>query len=213
MAGNYQTTPVGESLSRAMRETTATSEQQSGKSYPVSVVSVSGQFLTVKYEVNPGTFTLQNVTIPVQSSPYDWIPYQVGDVGVVQPADVHLAGINGTGGATPGLVQSANLTALSFTPIAKKTATVPDPNQRVVQGPTGVLLRNTGATSTIDLGVASIGVSAEAITLSATTSITFTCGGHNVVISAAGVVIDGIIFGTHQHTLVTTGTSDSGPPI
>jgi hypothetical protein len=205
MSGNYQRTPLGPALSRLARAAAQNELQQGGKSLPVSVKSVSGQFLTLQFEVNSGPFTIQSVTVPTQTSLYDWIPWQPGDTGVVQPANVHLAGISGEGGALPNLEQSANLTALSFAPVAKKGWTVPDPNQRVVQGPNGVLLRDTGAASSFNLTPSSITQTSDSITL--------TAGGHTIVINSSGITLDGIVWLTHQHTLVTTGTEDSGPPL
>lgn len=206
MNGDYQKTPVGLSLARIAMEAVATALQQSGKALPCSVVSVSGQFVTVKFEVNPGTFTIPNVTIPIATSKYDWLPVQVGDTGVTQPADVHLAGINGTGGGTPNLVQSANLTALVFVPVAVKQWAVPDATQRVVQGPGGALIQDTGAASKVD-------VTPTTVTITAADSVTLQVGGQSIVITASAITIGGIVWATHQHTLVSTGTDDSGPPL
>jgi hypothetical protein len=203
-AGNYQRTPIGVSLNRIAQEAVATALQQSGKALPCSVVSVSGQFVTVKFEVNQGTFTLPNVTIPIATSKYDWIPVQVGDTGQTVPSDVSLSGINGMGGGVPNLVQGGNLSALVFQPISNKGWTAANSNQRVVQGPAGVLLQDTGANTTINL-------TSSTVAVSATSSLTFSAGGHTLVINGSGISLDGILFATHVHTLVQTGTDDSGP--
>jgi hypothetical protein len=46
--------------------------------------------------------------------------------------------------------------------------------------------------------------------VNSSTEISLTGGGHNITISSAGVVIDGIVFSTHQHTGVQTGTGLTG---
>jgi len=203
MNQNYQRTPIGVSLNRISYESVATALEQSGKALPCKVVSVSGQFVTVSFQVNGGPFTITNITIPIATSKYDWIPVQVGDEGTTQAADVSLAGVTGVGGNPPNLVQGCNLTSLVFQPLSNKTWTASNSNQRVVQGPAGVLLQDTGANSTLNLTSSAISVSA--------TSITFSAGGHTLVINASGISLDGILFATHQHTLVQTGTNDTGP--
>ena len=205
MIGNYQRTPIGESLNRISRDAANTQLQQSGKALPCTVVQVSGQFVTVKFQANAGPFTLPNITIPINTSEYDWLPIQVGDPGYTQPADITLANISGVSASVPQLVQSGNLTGLAFQPVAKKQWTAANSNQRVVQGPAGVLLQDMGANTTLNL-------TPSTITLSATTSITLTAGGHTITISSAGIVLDGIVWLTHQHTDTEPGGGLSGPP-
>jgi hypothetical protein len=195
--GNYTRTPVGPSLARIGLEAVSEALERGGKGLPCKVVSVSGQFVTVNFEVNGGLYKLTNVTIPINTSQYDWIPVQEGDFGYTQAADVSLAAVSGVSSNPPTLTESANLTALCFQPVSNKTWTGPA-NMRVVQGPGGVLVRDIAGTTTFNLTPGSI---------------TMAAGGHMIVISSAGVVIDGIVFGTHQHTLVETGADDSGPPL
>lgn len=194
---NFQRTPLGESWNRIAREAVATALQQSGKGLPCSVVSVQGQFVTVRFEVNSGDFTLPNVTIPIATSEYDWIPVQPGDKGMTIPADVTLAGVNGSGGGVPNLVQSANLAALLFQPVANRQWTGGG-GQRIVQGPGGVLLQTMGGAVSFNL---------------TGSSISMTAGGHTLTVSAAGVAIDGKIFATHEHDGVTTGSGHTGPVV
>ena len=139
--GNYQKTPLGLSLNRIARQSVGNEIQQQGKALPCSVVAVRGQIVTVKFEVK-STSTIPQVTIPIATSRYDWLPVQVGDTGVTMPADVYLGGISGLGGGVANMTPRANLTALVFVPCAQAAWTVPDINQRVVQGQTGVLLRD-----------------------------------------------------------------------
>ena len=42
--------------------------------------------------------------------------------------------------------------------------------------------------------------------------LTLAFGGKSVVIDSSGVTIDGILFDTHYHTGVTTGTGNTGGP-
>jgi GpV Apex motif len=195
--GNYTRTPVGVSLDRIAHDAVAQALEQVGKGLPCTVVSVSGQFVTVNFEVNGGLYKLPNVTIPINTSQYDWLPVQLGDSGYTQAADVSLAAVSGVSNNVPTLTQSANLTGLCFQPVSNKTWTGPA-NMRVVQGPGGVLVQDLAATTTFRLTPGNITMSA---------------GGHTIVISSAGVVIDGIVFGTHVHTGVEPGGGDTGPPL
>jgi hypothetical protein len=204
VTGNYQRTPLGDSFSRIGREAAATALQQSAKALPCTVVSVNGQFVTVKFETNAGPFTLPNITIPINTSQYDWLPIQAGDPGYTQPADIALAHISGVSDSLPNLVQSGNLTGLAFQPIAKKQYTAANSNQRVVQGPAGVLLQDMGANTTLNLTPSTIALSAtSSVTVSGGTTITVQVGGISIVINASGVAITGNL--TVSGNINTTG--------
>ena len=120
MIGNYQRTPIGESLNRISRDAANTQLQQSGKALPCTVVQVSGQFVTVKFQANAGPFTLPNITIPINTSEYDWLPIQVGDPGYTQPADITLANISGVSASVPQLVQRLLVSLRNQTRILKR---------------------------------------------------------------------------------------------
>src|SRR5579863_1570479 len=198
MTGNYQRTPIGASLPRIAQEAVLTALQQNGKALPCQVVAVNGQFVTVSFDVNGNPFTIPNVTIPINTSRYDWLPVQTGDLGYTQAADVSLAAVSGINSNTPNLAHSMNLTALAFQPVGNKAWSVPASTQRVVQGPGGVLLRDTGNATTLN-------VTPSEINLAAATSITMTAGGHTITINSTGVIIDGKVFLLHEHTNVTIG--------
>jgi hypothetical protein len=149
MNGNFQRTPIGESIQRIAREGVGTQLQREAKALPCSVVSVNGQFVTVKFEVNSGIFTLPNITIPINTSEYDWIPVQVGDLGYTQAADVALAAVSGVSSNVPNLVQGMNLTSLVFQPISNMAWTVANSNQRIVQGPSGAVIQVTGGATSL----------------------------------------------------------------
>jgi hypothetical protein len=197
MSGNWTRTPIGQSLPRIAQEAVEKALEQLGKGLPCRVVSVNGQFVTVSFDVKGGIYNLPNVTIPINTSVYDYLPIQPGDEGYTQAADVSVAGVSGVSSGSPNLVQGGNLSNLVFQPISNK-GWMNHGNMRVTQGPGGVLVQDMGASTTFLLTPGNI---------------TMTAGGHTVAISSAGVVIDGIVFGTHQHTLVTPGPGDSGPPL
>lgn len=148
--GNYTKTPVAESLNRIARQNAATAIQKLGKALPCSVVAVKGQVVKVKFEIN-SSFTIPQVTIPIATSRYDWLPVQPGDAGVTLPADAYLGGVSGLGGGTANLTPRANLTALVFIPCANAAWTVANPNQRVVQGPQGVVIKDTAGNAIIEV--------------------------------------------------------------
>ena len=125
--------------------------QQLGKALPCSVVSVSGQIVTVKFEIQ-SNFTLPNVTIPIYGAEYIRFPTQVGDKGMCFPADARLDQMSGIGSGVADLSQPGNLTALVFLPIGNKGwAASDDPQAVVIYGPNGVILRDTTKQSTVTI--------------------------------------------------------------
>ncbi len=142
MADNSRKTPMVASLNNAAMQRAADAMQQVGKALPCEVVSRQGQLVTVKFLVQ-GPFTIPNVTIPVASSKYDWVPLQVGDRGLAVPSDVYLGGVSGQGGGTARFPARANLSTLQFIPAASTDFMPPggDTDMRVVQGPNGVLVQ------------------------------------------------------------------------
>ena len=195
MADNVQKTPIGLSINRHARTKALDAIQQRGQSLPCTVVSVRGSIVTVNFEISgPG---LPNVTVPVIGSEYIRLPIQPKDKGWVLAADAYLGGVSGLGGGIADLTQRANLTALVFSPIGNTGFSTVNGNAVTIYGPDGVVLRDTNSQAVITLTPGNINLSA---------------GGHSIVISSAGVVIDGITFGTHYHTGVQTGGGDTGPP-
>jgi hypothetical protein len=205
MADNSQKTPLAYSLQRFTQAKVLDAIQQLGKALPASVVSINNQIVTVKFEVNAAPFTLPNVTVPLAGPQYARPPTQVGDYGVVFPADARLGGINGLGSGVASLTAPANLSALVFFPIGNATWTAtPDANAYVLYGPNGVILRDTDNHSSLVLDP-------NNVTITAQTTITLQVGGHSIVIDSSGVTIDGKAFLTHVHTGVTVGSGDTGP--
>jgi hypothetical protein len=178
-------TPFADSINRVAQQRAIDAMVDLGQELPCHVIAVSGQLVTVSFDVIT-TQTLPDITIPIATSKYDWLPIQVGDRGVTRAADVDISAVSGQGTGTARLDQiPANLSALVFAPVANATWTVPDPTQRVVQGLGGVLLRDIA-------GTASINVQSGVITL--------TTGGHTLVINSTGIILDGKVFALHEHT-------------
>lgn len=198
MADNSQKTPLTASLGALARQAAKDAVRQLGLDLPCSVVAVAGQIVTVKFEVQAGKLTLPQVTMPIATSGYDWIPVQIGDKGVARSADTYLGGISGLGGGVASLTLRANLSAMVFHPISAKAWSAPNPNQRVVKGPAGVLLEDASGNAKINL---------------THDSITLTVGSHSVVLTATGLSINGIDFETHRHTGVQVGAGLTGGPV
>lgn len=174
------------SLNQIAIERAAEAIEQLGRALPCSVVSVSGQIVTVQFEVSSAPFTLPQITIPVATGKYDWQPIQKGDTGITQPADVYLGGISGLGGGTADLTRRGNLSTLVFVPVSNKAWTVPNANQRVVQGPEGVLLQTLDGTNSVNI---------------AASGVTITVGGKTWTFTSAGFTMDtGVVAETHIHS-------------
>jgi hypothetical protein len=195
MASNAQKTPFARTMNDFAQGKALDAIQLLGKALPASVVAVAGSIVTVKFEV-ASAFTLPQVTCPMFGPEYIRYPTQVGDKGFVVPSDAYLGGMSGLGGGVADLTLPANLSALVFFPIASSRWSATDnANAVVIYGPDGVIIRDTAAGAKITV---------------APTSITLACGGHTIVINSTGVIIDGKVFLTHEHTGVTTGGSDTG---
>jgi hypothetical protein len=166
-----QKLPLGRSLNQIAERRAHDVLQQTGKALPASVVSSQGWIVTVKFEVQ-GT-TLVNVTVPVASSKYDYLPLQPGDTGLLVPSDVYLGGISGLGGGTASLNLPANLSALLFVPNGNKSFAAPaDVNKRYIYGPDGAVV------STLDGSVS--------VTVDKTAGVTIKVGAHSWVFGADG---------------------------
>ena len=154
MAANAQKVPLARSINDAAAKRASDAIAVSGKSLPCRVVAIDGWIVEVSFELL-GPFTLPNVTVPVASSLYDYLPLRPGDPGVVRAADVRLGGISGLGAGTAspvGLV--GNLSALVFEPIGNAAWQGPDvPFIRIVQGPDGVTVQTLDGNVSIKLTV------------------------------------------------------------
>lgn len=207
--------------------------QKTGKALPCTVVAVSGQIVTVNFEVN-GKQVLPQVTMPIIGAEYVRFPTQVGDKGVSMPADVYLGGVSGLGGGTAGTTQYPNLATLFFIPLGNTGFFSVNPNAVVIYGPDGVVLQNTAATAELTLlpisitmmtGNSVITMTENNITFASPT-LTFdgevtgnagTSGGTWTLVGPLNVTND-VTAGTvslenHLTSQVEAGGGTSGPPV
>jgi len=207
MTNLAQKTPFQRAMNQFAERKVLDGIHLTGKSLPCSIVKVEGWIVTVKFEVNAAPFTLPNVTVPVASSAYDYLPLQAGDPGNVWASDARLGGLSELGAGAAPLSLAANLSTLVFEPFGKKSYVAPsDPLVRVVQGPNGVTIQTLdGTTTTFVL---------------TKTSITMTRGSSSVTMSdseidlnSPTIKLNGKVWDTHQHSGVQTGSGDSGPVV
>ena len=166
-------------------------------------MAVKGQIVQVAFDVlqplaSGGNVQLPPTTIPIATSAYDWVPIQVGDKGYTVAADTYMGGVSGLGGGVADLSSRGNLTNLVFHPVANSNWTPgggASGDMRVITGPGGVVIYVGNSTFTVT-----------------PTQITMTAGGKTLLIGSAGITLDGILWETHEHTEVTIGGENSGPP-
>lgn len=214
MANNAQKTPLTRTLNRLAQKHALDAIALTGKSLPCTVAAVSGSIVTVNFEVT-SVYTLPQVTMPLFGPEYIRYPIQKGDKGYAMAADAYLGGMSGLGGGAADLSLPANLSALVFMPIGNKIWSEVDPNAVTIYGPNGVVARDTQSATVCTLTPTgwTLDVSNGSAAVTASASISFSAGGHSIVISSDGVVIDGVAFLPHTHSGVTTGSGDSGPVV
>lgn len=151
--------------------------QSTGRALPCKVAAISGQIVTVTFEVSSDTWGLPPVKIPIATSVYDFLPVQVGDKGITMPGDVSLGALSGLGTGTPVLGQNpSNLSSLVFVPVSNAAWSAPqNATTRTMQGPGGFSCQS------IDKSVSVVGVKG--------TSITITAAGYTVVIDSSGITL------------------------
>jgi hypothetical protein len=184
--------------------------QLTGKGLPCSVVSVAGAIITVKPELVT-TKTIPNLTVPLFGPIYIRYPIQVGDLGVLLPFDLYIGGISGLGGGTAGLDRRGNLSALVFLPIANTDWSAVDPNSVNVNGPNGVVLRDTTSATTFTL-------TPTTIHIVATTDYKITVGGSTYEMTGAQVTVTTAEFQVNAPVIqlngaITQGTGSGGAAV
>lgn len=197
MSGVSRKLPLGRTLNQIAMGRAEDAIQLLGKALPCSVVSRTGTIVKVRFEVN-SVFTLADVVCPLAGSEYARPPIQPGCKGVAFPADAYLGGMSGLGGGVADLTRHANLSTLVFFPIGNTGHQTVDPNVHTIYGPAGVTLRDSGGAAVFQLTA---------------TSMTLSVAGHSIVINNTGVVIDGRVFLTHDHSGVQTGGGITGPVV
>ncbi|MGC9216167.1 hypothetical protein [Acidithiobacillus sp.] len=188
-----------------------------GKSLPCTIKSVTGQIVTVAFlYANTAPFTLPDLTVPVDSSAYDYVPYQPGDTGVVRPTDIYIGNISGLGSPTPTNTKAPNLSALVFTPVGKKSFAAANPNARIIQGPDGGIMQTTqGTPSSVVTNQSGTTITfGNSVLVVEDGQISMTAGGQTVIVNSSGISIGGILFGTHTHPYLpgTGAQTETGNP-
>ncbi len=136
MDGNSQKTPLSQSLQKLGRAKAQDAVQMIGKGLPCTVVSVDGPgIVTVSFAVATKPAPLPQVQMPIAKSPYINYPIKPGDIGTAQSSDVRTGGLTGLGTGLPNLRDTvANLSAMHFVPLGKKSETTEDPNALELYG-------------------------------------------------------------------------------
>lgn len=178
MVNTSQKTPLANSLNLLAQQQALNVIAQLGKALPATVTAVAGSIVTVSFNIQSG-YTLPNVTCPVACSQWIREPVQVGDQGVVEPADAALGGVSGLGGGTATLSPVGNLSALIWKPVANQSWTMPDAGKPFINGPTGFICGDKNQV-------------VEIVGDSTARTITFKIGGAAVLtVNATGVIDNG----------------------
>lgn len=236
MGDNAQKTPIARSLEAFGHRKVQGALSQLGQTLPASVVSRSGGFVTVKFEIaqTPNSpFSLPSIKVPMVGSEYVRLPIQAGALGMVMAADTYLGGVTGLGGGTADLSSHANLSCLVWTPLAN-TAWAPaiDDDALELYGPNGVILHNNAKTAILKVTSAECSWTppgAVPIQLNGNVVVngnlqiggaiqSLTGGTYASDLKTSGNVIGGVGTGdqvslkTHTHGGVTAGGGTSGAP-
>jgi hypothetical protein len=221
MADNFAKLWLQKSQNQLAINRAAQEIQKQGRALPCRVTNVSGQIVTVEFELDTAPWTLPPISIPKAESPWIIQSTQVGDKGVTMPADVYLGGISGLGGGTASFTRRGNLSALVFVPVGNTSTTPIDPNATQVQGPNGAILRTTAGETTssvvtnqegttITFGTTTFVLNASGITLTVGGQ-TFTWGGSQAVstlpIQAPDVILPNGAVNPHVHPVTAVGSN------
>jgi len=140
---------------------------------------------------------LPDVTMPIGTSAYVQLPIQEGDLGCALAMDTAIAVVSGLGSALANLgTLEGNLSTLVWLPTTNKSFVTISPNQVVIVGPQGARVQDHSGASVINVNPVSLSL---------------TSNGHTLDINSTGIFLDGILFSTHNHSGVQTGTDISGP--
>lgn len=154
-------------LSTLIDEHTRSRMDMKGRELPCHVVDVSGQIVTVQFDMLPEGINFPQITIPVATFPYIRYPIQPGDRGVTIAADVSLRGVSGLGTGMATLSYSMSLTPLFFVPLANKDWSDEDPQKIVLYGPDGAILKTEGGSSSVTVAPEEIRLKSKAVYLEA----------------------------------------------
>lgn len=169
MPTNAQKTPLARTLNEFAAQKARAAIAQLGKALPAQVVAVMGPIVTVKFLIaatQNSPYTLPQVTMPIVGAEYIRMPTQIGDKGVVYPADTYIGGVSGLGGGVADLSQRGNLSTLVFFPIGNKNwSASDDPNAVVIYGPDGAIIRDMASRSVLTIDGTEISATSNGSTL------------------------------------------------
>ena len=200
-------------LSKAADKSIRAVMQQLGAALPCHVTAVDGQFVTVAFDLPQGApWVLPDITIPKAEGSWINSPTQVGDPGMTVAAQAYLHPITGQYQGNPAWRIPGNLDALVWIPVANVGNKIPNQNAALVQGPDGAIIQTTqGTASSIVTNQSGTTVTYGSTVLTvADGEITMTAGGQTVTLNSDGFYINGILFDTHEHSGVSTGSDNSG---
>lgn len=185
MTGNAQKTHFARSINEQATQKALSAIQTLGKSLPCHVIAVSGSIVTVRFDIR-SSFTLPDVTCPMNGPEYLRFPIQAGDEngtkGVAMSADYYIGGVSGLGGGIADLTLRANLSALIFFPIANSNWTATDnPNASVLYGPDGAIIRTIDMSNVLTVDKTNVRTNAV-FQAGNGASGTFTASGHSLTI-------------------------------
>lgn len=176
--------------------------QERGTGLPCQIQAVAGQIVTVNFSVVDTTpYIIPALQVPAFGAPWIYIPYQVGDTGVVLPLDAHVDYIAGLSTTLPTMnPRPSNLGSLIYVPVGKKSFVPVSANSVQLQGPSGFVVQMENQSVSI------VGNS---------TGVTITVGGKTWTFTNAGFTMsDGLVAETHQHNYIPgsgSETTTSGP--
>jgi hypothetical protein len=178
--------------------------QRQPQKLPCTVTEIDGEFVTVNFEVQSG-FSLPKLKIPKAQHSSVREATQVGDKGWAVSSDYYLGGQSDDGGGTANLYPRGNMTTLVFQAASTKDATPRDVNAALINGPNGVVLKDTGGACIFTLTPSGIQASVGGASFSLTSAgLSVTVGGLTTLIDGTGVHVG-------NNTLIsTTGITTQG---
>lgn len=162
---NGQKFPFLKAFNNAVHTATEDRAAIEGRSLPCHVVAVTGQIVTVQFDMLPDGMQYPQVTIPIATFEYIRYPIQLGDKGVTVAADVSLRGISGLGTGIASRSLTLSLVPLFFVPLSNAGWTKEDPNKIVLYGPDGAILKTVDGASSITVEPGKITGKADGIYL------------------------------------------------
>jgi hypothetical protein len=118
------------------------SQESQAKSLPCHVVKVEKDFIHVQFETNNSIFTMPTVKMTQGFSRFGREPTQVGDKGYAVPGGYYMGGVSAYAGGNTSFYPRANLSTLSFQPVANLKAPKRDYDQHhETGGPNGWIVK------------------------------------------------------------------------